>query len=755
MSYLNVNKSFLLFFVICVVANVATAQIKVRVDNNWQFVRQDMANAWEVLRPAQHGKPESVPRWQDVSLPHCYNAEDGVDPDVNYYQGPAWYRTTLTINNPYPDGHTLLEFEGAGQKTRVYADTTLVGSHVGGYDRWTVDITRFGNGKLPIAVRCDNSRDVEMIPSDLSDFCLYGGLYRHVNLLYMPKDYLDDVRIDVWGNQVTIDPTHLLNVEIIAPNGKCVFKGNNRQPITIKKPMLWDVEHPQLYTARITYGEQRIEKRIGLRTYEFKEHGPFYLNGKRLLLNGTHRHEDHAGVGAAMTDSMIRREMQQIKDMGANFIRLGHYQQCDLVLQLCDSLGILVWEEIPWCRGGVGGERYQQQAHRMLTNMINQHRHHPSVILWGLGNENDWPGDFSTKIDTAGVRSLMTSLNSLAHQLDPHRLTSIRRCEFCSDIVDVYSPSIWEGWYANRFTNYRSRVEACIERYPRFLHAEWGGDSHAGRHAEGGFDIESADRNGDWSESYIVRLYDWHLKEQAQMDNLTGSAFWTFKDFCTPLRPDNPIPYVNQKGVCQRDGTLKESYFVFQSYWSKLPILHIYGHTWPIRWGDENEEKEILVYSNQPEVELFVNGHSYGKKQRNIKDYPAQGFHWNVKLRKGTNTIRAISANLSDEITCEYQTEKWGTPAQITLSYADGLVTALVCDEKGVPCLDSKEWLEFSMIGDGKIVQNQGTVTGSRRIQAANGKATVRVEGKGRSVVVAKVICDSKTTCFGVKELWF
>ena len=444
MSYLN--KSSLLFLFTCVVTIPVTAQVKTCVDNDWQFIRQDMANVWEVLRPVQQGKPESVPLWQNVSLPHCYNAEDGVDPDVNYYQGPAWYRTTLTINNPYPSGHTLLEFEGAGQKTRVYADTTLVGSHVGGYDRWTVDITRFGNGKLPIAVRCDNSRDVEMIPSDLSDFCLYGGLYRHVNLLYMPKDYLDDVRIDVWGNKVTIDPTHLLNVEIIAPNGKCVFKGNNSQPITIKKPMLWDVEHPQLYTARITYGEQRMEKRFGLRTYEFKEHGPFYLNGRRLLLNGTHRHEDHAGVGAAMTDSMIRREMQQIKDMGANFIRLGHYQQSDLVLQLCDSLGLLVWEEIPWCRGGVGGARYLQQAHRLLTNMINQHRHHPSVILWGLGNENDWPGDFSTKIDTAGVRSLMGSLHQLAHQLDPYRITSIRRCEFCSDIVDVYSPSIWEGW---------------------------------------------------------------------------------------------------------------------------------------------------------------------------------------------------------------------------------------------------------------------------------------------------------------------
>lgn len=735
MSYLNVNKASLLLLFACVVTIPVTAQVKTCIDSHWQFVRQDMANAWEVLRPAQYGKPEHVPLWQDVSLPHCYNAEDGVDPDVNYYQGPAWYRTTLVINNPYPGGHTLLEFEGAGQKTRVYADTTLVGSHVGGYDRWTVDISRFGNGRLPIAVRCDNSRDVQMIPSDLSDFCLYGGLYRHVNLLYMPKDYLDDVRIDVWGNMVTIDPTHLLHVEIIAPNGQCVYKGDNRQPITIRKPMLWDVDHPQLYTARITYGEQRIEKRFGLRTYEFKEHGPFYLNGKRLLLNGTHRHEDHAGVGAAMTDSMIRREMQQIKDMGANFIRLGHYQQSELVLQLCDSLGLLVWEEIPWCRGGVGGEPYQQQAHRMLTNMINQHRHHPSVILWGLGNENDWPGDFSIKIDTAGVRNLMNSLHQLAHQLDPYRMTSIRRCEFCSDIVDVYSPSIWEGWYAHRFTDYRSRVESYIQRYPRFLHAEWGGDSHAGRHAEGCFDIESADRNGDWSESYIVRLYDWHLKEQAQMDNLTGSAFWTFKDFCTPLRPDNPIPYVNQKGVCQRDGTLKESYYVFQSYWSKTPMLHIYGHTWPIRWGDEHEDKEILVYSNQPEVELFVNGQSYGKKQRNINDYPAQGFHWIVKLKQGTNHIRAISAHLTDEITCEYQIAKWGAPDHIKLSYANGLVTAQICDDQGIPCLDSKEWLEFSVIGDARIVQNLGTATGSRRIQAANGKASVRIEGKSRFVV--------------------
>ena len=313
---------FILCFVTYALVSVS-AQVKLSLTDGWQFIRMDMANTWEVFRPVQAGKPESVPLWSNITLPHCYNAEDGVDPAVNYYQGPAWYRRTLHVNNPYPDGHTLLQFEGTGQKTEVYVGHQKMGSHIGGYDRWTVDITAAGKGDLPLAIRCDNSRDVELIPSDMSDFCLYGGLYRPVYLVYMPSDYLDDVRIDVERNRVTIDPSHLLHVVLIAPDGKTVYQGDNRQPITVKKPQFWDVNAPYLYTARITYGEQTIEKRFGFRYYEFQKHGPFYLNGRRLLLQGTHRHEDHAGVGAAMTDAMIRHEMQQIKDMGVNFIRVS------------------------------------------------------------------------------------------------------------------------------------------------------------------------------------------------------------------------------------------------------------------------------------------------------------------------------------------------------------------------------------------------------------------------------------------------
>ncbi len=455
-------------------------------------------------------------------------------------------------------------------------------------------------------------------------------------------------------------------------------------------------------------------------------------------------------------------EMKQIKAMGANFIRLGHYQQSEIILRLCDKLGLLVWEEIPWCRGGLGGEKYREQARRMLTNMIGQHRNHPCVILWGTGNENDWPGDFE-EFDTDSIRTFMGELNDLAHRLDPTRPTVIRRCDFCRDIVDVYSPSIWAGWYGRRFRNYREMVQAGFESVPRFIHAEWGGDSHAGRHAEeqmtkhgSSFDIEAGDRNGDWSESYIVRLFDWHLKEQEQMPWLTGSAFWTFKDFSTPLRPLNPIPYVNQKGVVQRDGTPKESYYVFQSYWSHEPMLHIYGHSWPVRWGKAGEAKEILVYSNCPEAELFVNGISLGRKKRDSQDYPAAGFHWNAVLKEGENEIEAIAYRdnkpcLRDKIHQTYQTQPWGAPAQIRLTQAKVdeetiLVQAELLDKDGIPCLDACHFIEFGCTDSEALLRNQGTAHGSQLLQATGGRAGIYVKSHVPVVVSArckKEICGT------------
>jgi beta-galactosidase len=245
-------------------------------------------------------------------------------------------------------------------------------------------------------------------------------------------------------------------------------------------------------------------------------------------------------------DDVTIKMLRMIKDVGANFIRLGHYPQSKLVLDQCDELGLLVWEEIPWCRGGLGSERYQQQGRDSLHAMIDQHYNHPSVILWGLGNENDWPGDFQT-FDQQAIRAYMKEINDLAHLLDPSRMTTIRRCEFCKDIVDVYSPSIWAGWYRGQYTEYRASTEKEIANVDRFFHAEWGGDSHARRHSEDpdnvlakiatgqGTDERDLDyqlkggtarvsNDGDWSESYICNLFDWHLKEQKRCPALRAGA---------------------------------------------------------------------------------------------------------------------------------------------------------------------------------------------------------------------------------------
>ncbi|PWS29186.1 glycoside hydrolase family 2 [Pedobacter yonginense] len=796
------------------------AQQSVRLNNNWEFLRQDLGGIWEAVRPVGLGNPEAVPIWQSVTLPHCVNALDAVDPEVNYYQGPSWYRTQLAINNPYQKGRTILHFEGAGQKTEVYVYTTKVAAHVGGYDEWTVDITdavaefektevykKQFKGKIPVSIRTDNSRDLEMIPSDLSDFNVYGGIYRYLNLVYAPALSVDKLfakaEVDAQGklgklnvhaqfyNPKGIDKA-TIQLQLLDPSGKLLAKSNKKLDalsgnldlwtFELKKPQLWSTDKPAQYTVQYevisSAGNAKGEEKVGFRHIDFIEKGPFNLNGKRLLLRGTHRHEDHAGVGSAMTEPMIRQEMQMMKDMGVNFIRLGHYQQSRIVLNLCDSLGILVWEEIPWCRGGLGGEVYKQQARRMLTNMVEQHYNHPSIVIWGLGNENDWPGDFP-EFDKEKIRTFMKELNDLSHKIDPARYTAIRRCDFCSDIVDVYSPSIWAGWYRGAYTDYKKATEEEFAKVKRFLHVEWGGDSHALRHSEnpdkalskiktgGSADERAGDaslyggaarisKDGDWSESYIANLIDWHLKEQENMPWLSGTAYWPFKDFSTAIRPDNPVPYMNQKGVVERDFTKKESYYVFQSYWTEKPMVHIYGHTWPVRWGDEGEEKMVKVYSNCSEAEIFLNGKSFGSKKRNSQDYPAAGLRWNLPFLKGENTVNVIAKKgketVTDEIKFNYQTEKWGKPNRLVLkkiAQQDDVATVEVklYDDKNVQCLDAINWINFGLTGDGKLIDNQGTSSGSRKVQAYNGRAIIKVKlNKGTSIV--SVRSDGLKTVF-------
>jgi beta-galactosidase len=650
---------------------------------------------------------------------------------------------------------------------------------------------------------CDNARDMERSPSDLSDFSLYGGLYRHVHLVYVPAVSLEAVHIAYTfapGSPATAtvkarlySPSQFiglttLSIQVSDSDGKAIHQSTKSidawkeemeiASFTVESPALWSPSHPHLYTCSVSlnteFGESVTKERFGIRHAEFVDHGPFKLNGERLFLRGTQRHMDHAEVAAAQPDAQLRHELELVKAMGANFIRLGHYQQPRIVLDLCDELGLLVWEEAPWCRSGIVSEKWKQQTRAMLANLIDQHFNHPSILMWGLGNEDDWPTEYPS-IDHAAIRGFMQEMNTLAHSLDPSRVTCIRRCDFARDIPDVYSPSIWDGWYRGVYTDYQKSMEDARDVVKHFIHIEWGADSHARRHSElpdatlaraaaemdpakrsldlCGFDFEAngqpkVSRDANWTENYTCNLFDWHLKVQETLPWLTGSAQWCFKDFTTPLRAENPVPRINQKGLLERDMTKKEGYFVFQSCWSEEPMVHIYGHSWPVRWGGAGEARMVKVYSNCPYAELFVNGKSAGVRNRDSQDFPAAGLRWMVNFASGKNHLRVVAKKgtviVSDEIDFDYQATKWGKPAKLVLTEArrelkTTTVEATLFDANGVLCLDAKSAVRFSLAGVGRLIDNLGTSTGSRLVEMYNGRAQISIARNGGASTVSGV----------------
>jgi beta-galactosidase len=235
------------------------------------------------------------------------------------------------------------------------------------------------------------------------------------------------------------------------------------------------------------------------------------------------------------------------------------------------------------------------------------------------------------------------------------------------------------------------------------------------------------------------------LKEQETIPWLTGAAQWVFKDCSTPLRPENPVPRVNQKGLVERDLTPKEGYYVFQSYWAEQPMAHIYGHSWLMRWGNEDGSKMVKVYSNCLSAELFVNGVSCGVKTRNSQDFPAAGLRWMVNFEEGNNRIRVVArkgtAEVSDQITVFYQTRKFGKPTHFELSQskAGGLIQieAWLMDTGGILCVEARNAVRFELAGDGLLIDNLGTARGSRKVELCNGRAYINVNPRGGKNVVS------------------
>lgn len=724
--------------------------------------------------------------WQPVTTPHSWNAFDTMQLGDGWFQrGVGTYEAEVTTQ---AKKRTFIRFGAASQKGIVYWDGEEIGRNEGGYLPFTVELPQDSSGTLRVAV--DNSPDIHLPPSDRSDFFLYGGLTRPVTsyttatvrIAHLHIDAQLDGEVGRLNLAVHIDGAVArmrCQLHIIDPAGAEVLAheemvGSAEATLSIPpflNPQRWSPDNPNLYKIRLSLWHNdtvsdEVNSHFGWRTFDFPAGGPFYLNGERLLLKGTHRHEDWAGCASGVSEADTRAEFENMKAAGMNFIRLGHYPQADFVHTLCDELGLIVWDELPWCRGGVGGDLFKERTRNMLRTMIAEHRHHPSIIFWGMGNELDWEYDHVENTDD-DVFAHLQEINDLSHQLDPSRLTALRRYERGATVVDVYSPSIWSGWYRGRYQDYELALTDAQEKFPRMLHMEWSADNHVGRHNTGPhlpFELERerdhseqdglaystagfarASRDGDWSESYMLDLAAWTLRVQQAQPNLAGAAQWAFKDFGTPLRPENPIPYVNQKGIVDRANRPKTAFYLFQAAQTDTPVCHIESHSWPIRVGPIDKAQRVRVISNCESVKLFLNGASHGTRSG---DWLRE---WQLILPEGDNSFRAVGTmadgrTVEDTVSQTFFEAADGPPIQwsteIQQNGDDVRLTIQMCDEAGRPVAAPEHRVTFGLEGSGRLQVDMGTIDGSRTVETANGRATIIISDVGTEGASVTVTSD-------------
>lgn len=791
-SFKNITKLLTFFIgaaVILLVNGHALAQRQLlSINSNWLYAQDNSKTISDVKT-----------KWNNISLPHTWNQYDVVDATPGYRRDASWYKKSIDVPK-VKDAKYFLYFEGANITSTLYVNGKLVGEHIGGYVAFEYDITPYvkAGKRNNIAVRVDNSYNIHVIPSQKADFYIMGGITRDVWLKIVSSSHIQSLQIStpavsktsastvakvninqdksLKADEISIDIIDPVTKQSVTSNKTKVTEGGelNIELPKIANPRLWSPSLPQRYEAVVKlYSKGKIidhvSDKIGYRWFNFEPYGAFFLNGERLLIRGTHRHEDHAGTGPAMSNAQHVSDMVLIKEMGANFVRLAHYPQDPSVYNACDSLGLIVWDELPWCRGGLGDKEWQDNTKRLLREQIAMNYNHPSICFWSVGNEVYWLPDFPNGDELKPMNVFLTELNNICHELDPNRLTAIRKYYEGADLIDVFSPSIWSGWYAGLYTNYKETLTANQKKYNRFLHMEYGGTSHVGRHTaspvtgEGKVlsDKEWAEvsnqvgvanvaQNGDNSENYIVDLFDWYLHVSETQPGFGGNAQWAFKDFATPLRPEDPIPYVNQKGLTDRAGIPKDAYYVFKSYWATKPFAYIESHTWTERSGKTGEAQQTRVYSNAQEVELFQNGKSLGRKKKIANTLPAGGLHWSVMYSEGKNSLKAIAYSNGKEVATDlidvnFTYKPYDKADQITLDKStlpngNILIEAIARDKNGKRVLDYEKRIYFDHNGSGRLLIDLGTPYGSQVLEMSNGRATVilQPDTSGQCVIEAR-----------------
>ena len=619
------------------------------INCDWSFVK-DLSQVPTVL-PLNGDK---------VDLPHTWNAKDGQDGGNDYFRGTCCYAKSI-IKSELPDAQRYyLEINGANSTADVYMNGKHLSHHDGGYSTWRVEITNTLREENCLSILVNNEANETVYPQT-ADFTFYGGIYRDVNIIAVPDTHF---KLADWGTpgihvtpimngkdaKVTIETyvaelqeTDGLQYRILDASGKVVAEKCVRETnieFVISDAHLWDgVKNPYLYTAEcvILRGDEEIDKvftRFGCRSFEINPEKGFILNGREYPLRGVARHQDRLGIGNALLPEHHREDMDLICEMGANTIRLAHYQHDQYFYDLCDEKGMVVWAEIPYISRHMpgGNENTISQMRELITQCYN----HPSICMWGLSNEITMDG----AKDQDMIRNHYV-LNDLVHEMDSTRPTTMACISMCGmeeeivHISDVVSYNHYFGWYGGNLEDYGPWFDKFHEKYPdKAIGVSEYGCEALNWH-------NSKPESGDYSEEYQAIYHESLICQLFTRNYLWATHCWNMFDFGADARAEGGENGQNHKGLITFDRKYKkDSFYAYKAWLSDEPFVHLCGKRYVDRVEDTTK---VTIYSNLPEVELFANGVSLGKKT--AKDH---FFYFDVP-NQGEIKLEALAGEYKDE----------------------------------------------------------------------------------------------------------
>jgi beta-galactosidase len=666
------------------------SRIRQSINTNWRFFKGDL----DVFTIAD---PKTV--WANVNIPHSYNTDDVLDDTPGYYRGNGWYRKEILIPASWKARTLYLFFEGVNQTAVVYVNGKLAGEHVGGYTAFRIKLNEFLNAdseENEIAIKVNNEFH-EDIPPLTADFTFFGGIYRDVFLesynpvhfnpdnyssdgLFLTTPFVSETQavLKVNGeikNTTSTDQNVLITTTVFDQEHKEVTKQQTKlrvkagetlpfqhNKLSVLKPLLWTPENPNLYSSvvKITHANtnETLDEMflpVGLRWFSFTGDKGFFLNGKPYKIWGTSRHQDYPNIGNALPDAMHVRDVQLLKDMGGNFLRVAHYPQDPAILEACDRLGILASVEIPVVNTITESAAFTANTKHMLVEMIRQNFNHPSVIMWASMNEVllrlPFAGDKPRQEKYfKNVNRLAYTLDSLTRKEDDTRVTmmayhghyDLYKRVGLVDIPMVAGWNLYQGWYGGNIDGFAAFLDNFHQEFSTkpVLVTEYGAD---GDPRVRGFSPQRFDKTIEY-ETFYHQVY---IKAMAERAFVSGGLIWNLADFNSEIRAE-AMPHVNNKGIVDGHRNPKDSYWLYQCYLSKDPIIKIGSRGWKLRSGTAMSEDSLFcrqrveVFTNlQTEVTLINNGKVVGVK------IPRQGIaSFEVPFSNGVNRLESVSGKI-------------------------------------------------------------------------------------------------------------